>query len=394
MTSTALVCTPRGWWRVRATALVAAGVTAFAALAAAPVSAGAAGTAAERPTVTSITPAVGPAVGGQQFTVTGTNLLGARILFEFENYATNVVCAATSCTGTTPAGKYAGQPQPVIAVNDTDNSLEENVTYTHYRIPQVTGVSPASGTAAGGSQGTITGRDLTGATSITFGPGRKATNLNCPESTTCTATSPSGTAGTGVDVQVTSPGGTSAVNTAARFAYTSTLPTVTALSPNSGPVAGGNLVTITGTNFTCVDSVAFGTKYAASGNCSSDTACTMRVPAGVTGIVDVRVHNPYGWSAAVAADRYAYGPPTITAINPATGPAGGGNKVTLTGTNLADTYAVTFGPGHNATGLSCTATSCTVTAPAGASLSKVPVQAVNAAGTSPAASATMYSYGR
>ncbi|RPK43104.1 IPT/TIG domain protein [Streptomyces sp. ADI91-18] len=120
----------------------------------------------------------------------------------------------------------------------------------------------------------------------------------------------------------------------------------------------------------------------------------MRVPAGVTGIVDVRVHNPYGWSAAVAADRYAYGPPTITAISPATGPAGGGNKVTLTGTNLADTYAVTFGPGHNATGLSCTATSCTVTAPAGASLSKVPVQAVNAAGTSPAASATMYSYGR
>ncbi|MFH8640285.1 hypothetical protein [Streptomyces goshikiensis] len=46
----------------------------------------------------------------------GTDLLGAKILFEFENYATNVVCTPTSCTGTTPAGKYACQPQPVIAV--------------------------------------------------------------------------------------------------------------------------------------------------------------------------------------------------------------------------------------------------------------------------------------
>ncbi|GHD80739.1 IPT/TIG domain-containing protein [Streptomyces goshikiensis] len=110
-----------------------------------------------------------------------TNLLGAKILFEFENYATNVVCTATSCTGTTPAGKYACQPQPMIAVNDTGNSWEENVTYTHYRIPQATGISPVSGTAAGGSQVTITGRDLTGATSITFGP--KATGEKASTST-------------------------------------------------------------------------------------------------------------------------------------------------------------------------------------------------------------------
>lgn len=34
--------------------------------------------------------------------------------------------------------------------------------------------------------------------------------------------------------------------------------------------------------------------------------------------------------------------------------------MTLTGTNLADTTAVTFGTGRNGTGLACTATSCTV----------------------------------
>ncbi|MFI7180512.1 IPT/TIG domain-containing protein [Streptomyces spororaveus] len=122
-------------------------------------------------------------------------------------------------------------------------------------------------------------------------------------------------------MRATNPGGTSAANSATRFTYTSPLPTLTALSPNNGPVAGRNLVTITGTNFTGADSVAFGTNYAASGNCSSPTTCTMKVPAGVTGMVDVRVHNPYGWSAPVAAGRYAYGPATITAVSPAGGPA-------------------------------------------------------------------------
>lgn len=62
--------------------------------------------------------------------------------------------------------------------------------------------------------------------------------------------------------------------------------------------------------------------------------------------------------------------------------------------SAADITAVTFGPGRSATGLSCTATSCTVTAPAGTSMSKVPVQAVNAAGTSPATGTTVYTYGR
>ncbi|MFF3085897.1 IPT/TIG domain-containing protein [Streptomyces nojiriensis] len=110
-------------------------------------------------------------------------------------------------------------------------------------------------------------------------------------------------------------------------------------------------------------------------------------------MVDVRVHNPYGWSAPVAAGRYAYGLPTITAVSPAGGPAAGGIKVTLTGTNLADSTAVTFGTGRNGTGLACTATSCTVTAPAGTASTKVSVQAVNAAGTSPVDNRTQYAYG-
>ncbi|MFI7180511.1 hypothetical protein [Streptomyces spororaveus] len=60
----------------------------------------------------------------------------------------------------------------------------------------------------------------------------------------------------------------------------------------------------------------------------------------------------------------------------------------MTGTNLADTTAVTFGTGRHGTGLACT-----VTAPADTASTKVSVQAVNAAGTSPVDNRTQYTYG-
>ncbi len=394
MTSTAPARAPRTWWRARATALAVSGVLAFTALAAAPAT----GAVVERPTLTSITPAIGPAAGGQQFTATGTHLLNAKFLFEFENYATNVVCTATSCTGITPAGTYAGQAQQVFAITDGGNSLEENVTststYTYYRVPQVSGISPASGTAAGGTQVTITGRDLIGANAITFGPGpgRKATNVNCPEYNTCTATTPPGTSGAAVDVQVTSPGGTSPANTAARFTYTSPLPTITSISPSIGPLGGGNWISITGTNLTGLDAVLFGANYASSGGCTTSTSCSALVPAGTAaGTVDVRTHTPQGWSPITPAARYTYGLPIVTGLSPNHGPAAGGNRVTINGVNLNGATAVTFGPGRKATNVNCTITSCTVTAPPGP-VSRVNVQVTTPHGTSPANDGNLYSY--
>jgi YVTN family beta-propeller protein len=83
--------------------------------------------------------------------------------------------------------------------------------------PAVTSVSPVTGTTAGGTTVTISGTNLSRATAITFGAGHSATAVSCT-ATSCTATSPAGTAGT-VDVQVTTPGGTSATSPADHYTY-------------------------------------------------------------------------------------------------------------------------------------------------------------------------------
>ena len=122
--------------------------------------------------------------------------------------------------------------------------------------------------------------------------------------TTITADSP---AGTGVvNVTVTTPAGTSASSSADEFTYTVVAaPTVTGISPNSGPAAGGTLVTITGTGFTGATAVDFGTTPATDVTVVNATTITANSPAG-TGLANVTVITPGGTSATTPADQFTY----------------------------------------------------------------------------------------
>jgi uncharacterized repeat protein (TIGR01451 family) len=110
--------------------------------------------------------------------------------------------ASRAVTGTTAVGHHP---------------LGLAISFTPLPPPVVTSVSPSSGPPAGGTAVTITGTDLGGATAVTFGPGHPATRFDCT-ATTCTATAPPGTVGT-VDVQVTTPAGTSAATAADHYTY-------------------------------------------------------------------------------------------------------------------------------------------------------------------------------
>lgn len=166
--------------------------------------------------------------------------------------------------------------------------------------PAVTAVSPAFGSTLGGTMVTITGENFTDASSVTFN-GAAATSVNVVNDTTISAVTPEGTAGP-ASVLVTTPRGTNAANTA--FTYVSR-PTVTNVSPPSGPLTGGTTVTITGTGFTGVIAVTFDEVDAASYTVDSATQITAVTPAAsIVGGAQVQVANGSGISGEMTLFEY------------------------------------------------------------------------------------------
>jgi streptogramin lyase len=84
-------------------------------------------------------------------------------------------------------------------------------------------------------------------------------------------------------------------------------PTVTGVTPNLGPAAGGASVTISGTSFAGVSSVKFGATAARSFTVSSETSLKAVTPPG-TGTVDATVTTPAGTSSVSATDHFTYEP--------------------------------------------------------------------------------------
>ena len=89
-------------------------------------------------------------------------------------------------------------------------------------------------------------------------------------------------------------------------------PTVTSVSPNSGPIAGGTSVTITGTNFSNATAVTFGGTNAASFSVTNETTITATTSAGSAGAVTVVVTTAGGTGSQASAYTYT-GTLSITA---------------------------------------------------------------------------------
>nr|WTA00834.1 IPT/TIG domain-containing protein [Streptomyces sp. NBC_00857] len=160
------------------------------------------------PTATSITPASGPASGGTAFTIAGTDLSNAIVLFGALP-ATGVVvnAAGTSLTGVTPPGVPGNVTVTVITLSGT-TVVPGGFTYLT-PAPTATAIIPATGPAAGGAPFVIIGSALTGAT-VTIG-GNPATGVVAdPTGTVLFGTTPAGTVGN-VPVVVTTPSGSATV---------------------------------------------------------------------------------------------------------------------------------------------------------------------------------------
>jgi hypothetical protein len=169
---------------------------------------------------------------------------------------------------------------------------------------------------------------------------------------------------------------------------------VTSISPSSGPSTGGTRVTVNGTGFTHVTGVTFGSGVGSSIHLVSSTRLLITAPPHAIGPVDVQVHtSDHGTSLPHSVDHFRYrsAVPTVTSISPVTGPATGGTRVTLNGTNFTGTTRVFFGV-NEGTALHYVGTNrVLITAPAG-SAGTVDVRAVTAGGTSAATAADHFTY--
>jgi hypothetical protein len=301
------------------------------------------------PSITNIAPNAGPTAGGQTVIITGTNFTGATNFTFGGVAATCTVNSATQVTCTTPAGT-AGPVDVVITT--LDGTATSTGGYTYMAPPTIGGIAPNSGPTAGGTSVIITGTNLTGGT-VTF-DGLPAT-CTVDSATQITCASPAHAAGA-VDVVVTTPGGLA--TSTGGFTYIPA-PTIGGIAPNSGPMAGGTSVVITGTNLTGGTVTCGG--LPATCIVDSPTQITCTSPAHAAGAVDVVVTTPGGPATSAGGFTYIAGP-AITNIAPNAGPVAGGTTVIITGTDLTG-GTVTFG-GLPATCIVDSPTQITCTTPA------------------------------
>ena len=105
-----------------------------------------------------------------------------------------------------------------------------------------------------------------------------------------------------IPVSVTAPNNTPNINFILEPAP---VPTVTSISPASGPLVGGTALTISGTGFSGATAVSFGGTPATGFTVDNDTQITATSPAG-TGTVDVTVTTAGGTSVTSSADQFTY----------------------------------------------------------------------------------------
>ena len=338
------------------------------------------------PTVVQVSPSTGPPTGGTSVKVTGTGFASGATVDFGTVAATDVeVTSSTSLTATSPAGTGTVNVTVTTGAGSSTSSAGDQFTYA-FALPTVTGINPLSGAVTGGTVVTVTGTGFASDATVDFGT-VAATAVNVLSSTSLTATSPPGTET--VVVTVTTSGGTSASSADDQFTYLPA-PTVSSVSPASGPVTGGTSVTVSGTGFASGATVDFGTVAATAVDVLSSTSLTATSPAG-TEAVDVKVTTGGGTSSASAADQFTYlAAPTVSSVSPASGPVTGGTSVTVSGTGFASGATVDFGTAAASEVDVASPTSLTATSPAGTGT--VDLKVTTGGGTSAASNADQFSY--
>jgi len=260
------------------------------------------------PTVASITPDQGPVTGGTVVTIRGTGFVWPTVTIGGVAATSVAWPLGDSTTLTATVSAHAAGVVDVVVKNKDNQTGTLSGGYTYGTPPTITGVSPASGSMTGGTPLTITGTHLfpylPSQTTVRIGGVLAPTQAYGSDTEIHVVTGSIGATGT-YDVVVINPDGLQAtlVN---GFTCLPPGPSITNVTPNQGPTAGGTSITITGTNFRTGAIVRVGGVSAAVSSLDA-TQIVATTGAHATGTVDVVVTNTDDLQSATRTGAFIYG---------------------------------------------------------------------------------------
>lgn len=207
------------------------------------------------PRVTSVSPSTGALTGGTQLTISGSGFApGATVTVGGQPAATVSAVSPTQIIVSTPPGPSGHAVVLVTNPGGAISGLASAFSYSANPQPQaptvsaatITGVTPATGPATGGTAITITGSGFQSGASVSIGGTAVAATVI--SATQISAITPPVTGTGNVTVTVANPGGVVSALPSA-FNYIASAPPSTPLStPPSLPAGGGLFVFAGGTN--------------------------------------------------------------------------------------------------------------------------------------------------
>lgn len=307
--------------------------------------------------------------------------------YNAEDALTNT--AAASETKTLASLAYARDGDQQITQETGRGALAGSITYTYDARNDLTGggTTPYSYDASG---------DLTGngATSQTYNTEQEVTSAAASATSEATEYTYDREGQRTALIPVSGP--------ATRYSYdqagnmigvsqTAGRPQVTSLKPTLGASVGGTLVKIKGTNLGTTGAITFGGTPGRDLNVVSPDEVTVIAPPHGVGATSVRVQTAEGTSPVTTKDTYTFREElAVGEVQPGTGPATGGNTVTITGTELGGVTAVLFGRAKATSVDVISAHELTADTPAGSGTVNVIVTAGSK--TSKASAVAVYQY--
>ncbi len=290
-------------------------------------------------TITSILPDAGPPAGGTSISINGTGFAtGATVTIGGVPATAVFVSPPNIISCTTPASGTLGA-QPLIVTNADLSTQSATYSYTSAPAPSISGIAPEQYPPTGGSLITISGANFVSGATVTIS-GNAATSVNVTGPGTITCITPAVAVGAG-DLVVYNPDTQLAFVPQTFYAA----PTVSGVSPASGPSAGGTALTITGTGFLVGATVAVGGNPAGAVLVASATSISCTTPPGAPGAGAVVVANPdtQPSNAGFAFTFVASPAPVVATVAPIGGPLAGGTTVTISGSGFQAGATVAFG---------------------------------------------------